>query len=717
MRILAPIALLAALLVALAWTDRTPADADFVFVNQNEVFTLDPQRMSYVQDLRLAYALYEGLVRWNNEDFSIVPAVALDWQRDASGTLWTFRLRDDARWSNGEPVVAEDFILSWRRALLPDTAADYSTMFFAIAGGEAFFLWRAEQLARYAADPWSDPDSATPREVALAVARLEALAAAGDLPESIARPAAGAVGPTRAELAALRVAAESGGATMRLELREARRAAAWHAALGAPASREAEVEWMWRRAEARFAETVGLAAPDTRTLVVRLERPVAYLLDLFAFGVFAPVHRPTVEGWPEGRRAEPEPPMAQRRWVRLDPRSGRLEQRHEWARPGTHVGNGPYVLAQWRYKRDLRLERSPTWRAPEMLRNDSVLALTIEDVNTAVLAYSSGRIDWLADVDTDYQADMIEERRAYERRHAARIEELRAEGLDEDAILAALPAPERGERRDIHLFPTFGTDFYSFNCRPRLNDGRVNPFADPRVRRAFSMAVDKEIIVERVTRLRERVLETFIPPGSIPGYRSPAGLPEDVDAARAELAEAGWEDRDGDGFVEDAAGTPFPSVDLLYTTNVPRYKWISLELQSQWESRLGVSVELRPAETKFYKDDLKQGAFMIARGRWYGDYGDPTTFLDLCRSDDGNNDRRYASDEVDAMLDAAARETDPDARMRLLEECEATILRDAPLLPICQLAEVSMYEPGRVRGLSAHPRLTQYLWKLEVDER
>ena len=116
------LALFAAVLVALAAViqlDDAPPRADLVFVNRGEVFTLDPQRMSWLQDFRMSYALYEGLVRWNNFDFSMEPAAA-QWQVSEDGLTYTFEIRPDARWSNGDPLTAHDFIYSWRRAMLPD---------------------------------------------------------------------------------------------------------------------------------------------------------------------------------------------------------------------------------------------------------------------------------------------------------------------------------------------------------------------------------------------------------------------------------------------------------------------------------------------------------------------------------------------------------------------------------------------------------------------
>jgi ABC-type transport system substrate-binding protein len=137
------------------------------------------------------------------------------------------------------------------------------------------------------------------------------------------------------------------------------------------------------------------------------------------------------------------------------------------------------------------------------------------------------------------------------------------------------------------------------------------------------------------------------------GYRSPAGLGYDPQRARDELASAGWIDRNGDGLIENEAGATFPIIDLLYTTNTPRYKWISLNLKDQWEPSWACGSSCAPARRSSTRTTSRQGKFMIARGRWYGDYGDPTTFLELCRSTDGNNDRKFSHPAVDGMLDAA----------------------------------------------------------------
>jgi oligopeptide transport system substrate-binding protein len=450
---------------------------------------------------------------------------------------------------------------------------------------------------------------------------------------------------------------------------------------------------MWEEAEQVYTRDVGVTVEDDHELIIELETPVPYFPDLLAFGPSSPVYRPIVEGWTvdeetneamlgSGWHSVERPSMSQRERIEISPSTGRAIQSHGWARAGKLVGNGPFQLDQWRYKRDLRLSRSPEFHNPDLAGFDTIEIRSIADPNTAVLAFLKGEVDWLTGVGAECRIDLLKQK-------------------------------ADGSREDIHAIPGFGTDYYSFNCRPLLADGRKNPFADARVRRAFALSCNKQSIVDGITRLREPVASTFVPPNSIPGYESPSGLGYDPEQARAELAAAGWIDRDGDGQLENEAGEPFPDVELLYSTSSPRFGRISVELRDQWERELGIPVILIGQEIKFYKDDLRQGDYMIAGARWYGDYGDPTTFLDLFHSKDGNNVRGFNSPEVDGVLLAATLETDPDKRLRDLAELEARLFQqDLPMLPICQAIDVTMYDPESLTGITHHPRLTHYFWNL-----
>jgi oligopeptide transport system substrate-binding protein len=602
LRILALVAILVALAVFVTGFSSQRERADFVFVNRGDVFTLDPQRMSWLNDMQIAYCLYEGVVRWNTVDFSLEAAAAESYDISEDKKTYTFRLRKDALWSNGAPVTAYDFQYAWMRLLTPDTSSDYSGFFFSIAGANEYWDWRVQQL--------TEQNVLTLGEI-----------------------------------------------------------------------------------ESKFRDTVRISTPSAYELVVELERPVPYFLDQLALAVCSPVFKPAVEGWDiggeeyksaikHGWRGVAPPPIEKRKWITVDQDSGRIQQQYFWARPGTLVSNGPYILDDWRYKRDMWLLKNPLYHSQEKVGVESIQARTIVDPNTAVLTFENGEADWLNGVNVDYQADMLAEK-------------------------------ERGERTNIHAIPTFGTDFFSFNCRDSLQSGDANPFHEAGIRRAFVLATDRQAIVEYATRLREPVVTSIVPPNSIVGYGSVQGLGFDPTTAREEFAKLGWIDRDGDGLVENEHGKNFPTVDLLYTTNTPRYKWISLALRDQWKKTLGVDVALRGTDNKFFSADLRSGNFMIARGRWYGDYGDPTTFLDIFHSENGNNDRGYANVDIDRAIVEAEQELDTEKRFEMLLAIEQKLFtEEVPMLVICQLLQLSMYEPSEVQGLTTHPRLVQHLWRV-----
>jgi oligopeptide transport system substrate-binding protein len=280
------------------------------------------------------------------------------------------------------------------------------------------------------------------------------------------------------------------------------------------------------------------------------------------------------------------------------------------------------------------------------------------------------------------------------------IDRMKADNWDPVAIDRALPPDPR---KHIHAFPAFGTYFYNFNCLPTLQDGRRNPFADKRVRRAFAMALDKRRITEDVRGIGERIATTLIPPNSLAGYPAPAGLPFDPERARKELADAGY-----------PGGKGFPAVEILFNRD-GGHDVIAQAIAKDWSENLGVDVELAMREIKVFRNDLKNQNFMTSRAGWYGDYGDPTTFLDLNRTGDGNNDRKFSSAKFDALLDRANAEPDAAKRLQILYEAEKMIVEDElPLIPIFHYVQMSMFDPDKVSGISSHPRQEQNMYQVDI---
>ncbi|ADO43552.1 peptide ABC transporter substrate-binding protein [Ketogulonicigenium vulgare] len=111
--------------------------------NDTDPSTLDHHRTSTVSESRLMNDLYEGLVT-KAADGSTIPGVAESWDISEDGLVYTFHFRDDAKWSNGDAVTAEDFLYAYRRLMDPATAAPYANMLFPIVNAEAIASGEAE---------------------------------------------------------------------------------------------------------------------------------------------------------------------------------------------------------------------------------------------------------------------------------------------------------------------------------------------------------------------------------------------------------------------------------------------------------------------------------------------------------------------------------------------------------------------------------------------
>lgn len=587
--------------------------ADLTFYNGNDVTTLDPQRMSWIPDMRVARLVFEPLVQNDvlDPDMTIIPAAAESWEVSGDGLRYTFHIRPDAAWSNGAPVTADQFVYAWRRGMLPDIASDYASMFRFIRGADGFFAWRSEQLElmRRGESPYADGDA------------------------------------------------------------------------------------LWAATLEKFDQTVALHAPDDRTVEIELKEPVPYFLDLCAFAVFSPVYPPLVG-----------------QFERPDPSTGRLVRRPGWTRPPHLISNGPFVLSSWRFKRGMRLDQNPHWWNRGSLNIRSISIPSIGDPNAAVLAYRTGSVDLLADVFAGYRGEIVGAKRAFQAEHKAEIERLNALGLDPFEIDRRLPPDPR---KNVHVVPSFGTYFWNFNCSPTLPDGRPNPFADARVRRAFALVIDKRAIAEDVRRMGEPTTGSLIPAGSLAGYNPPRGLPNIGDAeSEAERQAIIARARD---LLADAGYADFPiTVELLFNKD-SGHDLVAQVIASNWQKYLGVSVSLKQTELKIYRSQLKEHNFITSRAGWFGDFGDPTTFLDIMRTGDGNNDRNFSSPHFDALLDKARAERDPARRLAILEEAERVLVEEElPMIPIFHYVTLYMFDPARVTGMSAHPRTKQNLYLIDI---
>ncbi len=563
------------LALAVMWQPPTPrADLTTAYI---AVQTLDPSQMQASEDIRMGYALFEGLTTFDPYHFEVLPGVAERWDVSADQLTYTFHLRSDARWSNGQPVTSHDFAATWQQGMLPDFAGPYHKFLRHIRGARAFSEWAGESLKQVSA----------------------------------------------------------------IENDEAQREAG---------------EKRLRDVSVKFKQLVGVQVVDDRTLVVQLERSTPYFLEVVACWPLFPLHRSVIDS------------------TKLDDQTWMLRRDPQWTRAGRMISNGPYRLAQWQFKRQIVLERSTQYWNKDQVKLNRVAALNFANPVAAFNAYESGAIDLVVGIAVPFRAELV-------------------------------AAARDGRRPDIHPVNNWGTYYYTFNCRPTLPDGEPNPFADPRVRKAFALTIDKQRIVEHVTREFQQVAHTFIPPNSIAGYTAPDGLVGTAEDAPRLLADAGYPNGDG-----------MPTVVLMYNSG-GGHENTALAIARMWEQTLGVKVTMDVNEWKVFQDELAKGNFMAARVGWFGDYGDPTTFLDLCQTGNGNNDAAFSDPHYDGLLAQAAQESDATKRLAILAEAERYILQDqVPIVPLYYYRLIHAFNADRVQGVSLHPRNLQFFHRMEVRE-
>jgi len=321
----------------------------------------------------------------------------------------------------------------------------------------------------------------------------------------------------------------------------------------------------------------------------------------------------------------------------------------DWVKPSHLIGNGAYTLADWRINDRVRLKKNPLYWNAARVALDTVDVLPISKANVAFNFYEVGQADLMMD-----------------------------KGLAPVALLDELK-----KREDFHAAPFLGIYFLRFNCER-------GPFKDERVRRAFSLAVDKSLLTTKITRAGELPANSFVPPG-IAGYNPPDGLPYDPAAARKLMEEAGF-----------PGGKGFSQVTYLYSEGELNQA-IAIELQAMWRRELGVNVSLARQEWKVYLNSLSTLDFDIARSSWVGDYPDPNTFLDMFVTGGGNNRTGWSSPAYDRLIADAAATPDPAARLGVLRDAEQFLLTGGvPVCPLYTYVGIQLYDPAKIGGIEAN---------------
>lgn len=305
---------------------------------------------------------------------------------------------------------------------------------------------------------------------------------------------------------------------------------------------------------------------------------------------------------------------------------GSMEQRNTaWTEPGKLVSNGPFVLREWKLNYYIKAEKNPNYWDRATVKLEGILFLPISN------QYTEARMFFNQQLHATY-------------------------GLAPEMIEYAAANYPDYLRQETYL----GTNFIRFNVTdPTLKDLRV--------RKALALSIDSEAIITHILKGGQKPAYGMVPPTE--DYRTPRAVSFDPERAKQLLTEAGY--------------GPHKKLRVtLLSTDREVSKRLSEAYQDMWKKHLGAEVSIEQREWKTYLTRMSGLDYQLALAGWIGDYPDPTTFLDMWKTGDGNNRTGWSNMDYEALLARAEQTKDPGQRLRVLEQAEALFLSEMPIIPV-----------------------------------
>ncbi|MDX7019709.1 oligopeptide ABC transporter substrate-binding protein OppA [Enterobacter cloacae] len=316
----------------------------------------------------------------------------------------------------------------------------------------------------------------------------------------------------------------------------------------------------------------------------------------------------------------------------------------KWTQPANIVTNGAYKLKDWVVNERMVLERNPQYWDNAKTVINQVTYLPISSEVTDVNRYRSGEIDM-----------------TYNNMPIELFQKLKKE----------IP-------KEVHVDPYLCTYYYEIN-------NQKAPFSDVRVRTALKLALDRDIIVNKVKNQGDLPAYSYTPP-----YTDGMKLVEPEwfkwsqekrnEEAKKLLAEAGY-----------TADKPL-TFNLLYNTS-DLHKKLAIAVASIWKKNLGANVKLENQEWKTFLDTRHQGTFDVARAGWCADYNEPTSFLNTMLSDSSNNTAHYKSPAFDKLIAETLQVTDDAKRADLYAKSEQQLDKDSAIVPVYYYVNARLVKP------------------------
>lgn len=333
---------------------------------------------------------------------------------------------------------------------------------------------------------------------------------------------------------------------------------------------------------------------------------------------------------------------------------------NQWTNPKNFVGNGAYKLKDWVVNERIVLERNPNYWDNDKTVIDEVTLLAITSENSAVNRYRSGEIDITQTIPVELFAKIKKE----------------------------LP-------NDVKITPYLCSYYYELN-------NQKPPFNDPRVRTALKLAMNTNIIANKVVAQGQKPAFGFTPPfingmDAIEPEWFKLSQDKRNEMARKLLEEAGYN-----------KSNPL-TFKFLYNT-LESHKKVAIAAASILKQNAGVNMQLENQEWKTFLDSRQQGNYQAARAGWCADYNEPTTFLNTMLSNSSNNTAHYKSDEFDQVIKEAVSAKTIEERTKAYQKAEQILDKDSAIIPIYYYVNSRLVKPY-VGGYTGNDPLANFYSK------
>ncbi len=320
------------------------------------------------------------------------------------------------------------------------------------------------------------------------------------------------------------------------------------------------------------------------------------------------------------------------------------EYGNQWTSPKNFVSNGAYKLKDWVVNERIVLERNDQYWDNDKTVIDEVTFLAIPSEVTDVNRYRSGEVD-----------------------------------MTNNAIPVDLFSRlQRDIPDEVKISPSLCTYYYEIN-------NEQAPFDDARVRAAVKLALDRDIIANKVMGQGQTPAFGFTPPSTV-----------DMEAIEPEWFQLTQKERNEKAkqLLADAGyGPDNPlSFTLLYNTSEAHRK-VAIAAASILKQNAGIEVKLENQEWKTFLDSRHQGNYEVARAGWCADYNEPSSFLNIMLSTSSNNTSHYKSDEFDAAMRKSITAATEDDRVKAYQEAERVLDEDSALVPIYYYVSPRLVKP------------------------